>query len=316
MFQLLQQPPCEHRATPGWPRRAVLCAGLLGGCTLAPDQDHNGTDAPTSSALPRPPRTAWVFSSGGPRALVHVGVIKALDELGLVPDLIVGSSAGALMAVLRGAGMSARAIEDVALDFYPWQLARLTAPPWGDGPWLGGGGIADLVRQHLSTPQGIAGMHAPPLERLPVMVGCVSQRLADRAAVVFTRGDAALAVQAACAIEGQFTPLRIRGQRYADADLVQPLPVRVARQLGATRVLAVDASAHEDKAPADAASYRAADLRKRELTRPDARAADVLLHPDFGYWAGMSRAYRERAIAAGYRDAMASEKALRALHAA
>jgi NTE family protein len=315
MFQLLQQPSCEPRTTRGLPRRAVLCAALLGGCTLAPDADHDGADAPASGTLPRAPRTAWVFSSGGPRALVHVGVLKALDELELAPDLIVGSSAGALMAVLRGAGMPALAIEEMALDVLPWQLARLTALPWGDGPWLSGSGIADLVRQHVRAPHGLAGMRPPPLEQLPVMVGCVAQRLADRAAVVFTRGDAALAVQAASAVEGQFTPVRIRGQRYADADLVQPLPVRVARQLGATRVLAVDASAHEDKAPPDAASYRAADLRKRELTRPDAQAADVLLHPDFGYWAGMSRAYRERCIAAGYREAMASAGALRALHA-
>ena len=131
----------------------------------------------------------------------------------------------------------------------------------------------------------------------------------------FTRGDAGLAVQAAAAIEGRFTPVRIRGQRHADADLVMPLPVRLARALGAQRVLAVDASAHEDKAPPGAAAYRESDLRKRALTRPDAALADVLLHPDIGYWASTTREYRQRLIDAGYRDTLAAAARIQALHA-
>jgi hypothetical protein len=92
-------------------RRTLLGAALLGGCSLDPDVDHDGADAPRSGALPRLPRTAWVFSSGGPRGFVHVGVLKALDELGLAPDLIVGASVGAVVGSLRAAGRSAREIE-------------------------------------------------------------------------------------------------------------------------------------------------------------------------------------------------------------
>jgi NTE family protein len=93
------------------------------------------------------------------------------------------------------------------------------------------------------------------------------------------------------------------------------MPVRLARALGAVKVLAVDASAHEQRAPPGAEAYREADLRKRELTRPDADAADLVLHPDLGYWAGFDRAYRERLIGIGYRDTLARAPALRALHA-
>jgi len=96
---------------------------------------------------------------------------------------------------------------------------------------------------------------------------------------------------------------------------VMPLPVRLAREFGAVKVLAVDASAHEDRAPPGAEAYREADLRKRALTRPDADAADLLLHPDLGYWAGIDREYRDRLIGIGYRSAMLHAPALRALHA-
>jgi NTE family protein len=89
----------------------------------------------------------------------------------------------------------------------------------------------------------------------------------------------------------------------------------VARALGARRVFAVDASAHEDRAPAGAERYREGDLRKRALVQADAAAADLLLHPDFGYWVSFSREFRERAIAAGYRDTIAQAARLRELHA-
>ena len=144
---------------------------------------------------------------------------------------------------------------------------------------------------------------------------CAAQRLRDGTVVGFNHGHAGLAVQAACAIEGQFTPVRIRGDLYADADLRMPLPVRLARAAGATRVLAVDASAHEDRAPEGASRYRAGDLRKRALTDPDTRLADVLLHPDVGYWVSLSDDFKRRAIAAGHAATLAAAPALRTLHA-
>lgn len=293
------------------PRRGVLLAALGaawgGGCTLRPDLNHKGADAPIEAPLARRPRTAWVFSSGGPRGFVHVGVIKALDELGLVPDLIVGSSVGAFVGVLRGAGLGGHEIETLALELQPWSLARLA---WGGNERLSGAAIADYLDERLQKQTG-----ASLLQRLPVPVVCVAQRLSDRKVVGFSHGDAGLAVQAAMAVEGQFTPLRIHGQAYADADLQMPLPVRVARALGASRVLAVDASAHEDKAPEGSEPFRAGDLRKRASTRPDAELADLLLHPQIGYWAGMSAEYRQRAIRIGYQSTLAQAAKIRELHA-
>lgn len=277
-------------------------AALGAGCALEPDADHAGPDAPEAGPLPGPLRTAWVFSSGGPRGFVHVGVIKALEELGCKPDLIVGSSVGAMVGALCAAGLPAAELQRLALELQPWQLVR-----WNpSGPErVSGSAIADLVRTQARVNL---------LQRLPTPMVCVAQRISDQAAIHFNRGDLGLAVQAACAIEGQFTPVRIRGERYADADLRLPLPVRLARGLGVRRVLAVDASAHEEQAPEGAQRYRAGDERKRALTRPDAQAADVLLHPEFGYYVSFSREFRERAIAAGYRATMAAAARVKALH--
>lgn len=287
-------------------RRALLLAGVAGlaGCTLHPDRDHNGTEAPRAEALRQPLRTAWVLSSGGPRGFVHVGVLKALEELGLAPDLIVGASAGALSGSLCASGLRAAEIEALALDLQPLSLARLAV---GASERLSGTAIADLVRQHSKVAL---------LEAMPVPMACVVARQPGGATVAFTAGDVGLAVQASSAIEGQLAPVRIRGQRYVDADWTMPLPVRVARALGAQRVLAVDASAHINRTPPGAERYRESDLLKKALVDADAPLADLLLKPDFGYWVSLSREFRERAIAAGYRDTMAQAAALRALHAA
>lgn len=291
-------------------RRGWLAAGgalalsiLSPGCSRV-GQDHDGPLAPREQAIARPVGTAWVFSSGGPRGFQHVGVVKALEELGLAPDLIVGSSIGALIGVLCAGGVAAPALEDLALDVKPWALADLAI---GADEWLSGRPLAELVRRRLPA--------SPLLERLMTPVAVVAARARDRRIAAFTAGDAGLAVMASTAIEGRFAPVSIRGERYVDPDLVMPMPVRVARRLGAVRVLAVDASAHEDRAPPDIGEYRQGDLRKRELTAPDARLADLVIHPDPGYWAGLSREYRLRAIETGYRETMRQAEAVRAIHA-
>jgi NTE family protein len=290
-------------------RRTVLAAPLaalpvLSGCTFNPDRDHVGADAPRAEPLNRPVRTAWVFSSGGPRGFVHVGVLKALEHLGLAPDLIVGASAGALVGSLYAAGLRAAPLQALALSLQPANLARVAL---GGDARLSGSAIAAFVHQHSPVPL---------LERMPLPMACVVARRTDSAVVAFTAGDVGLAVQASAAIEGQFTPVRIRGQQYLDADWVMPLPVRVARALGAQRVLAVDASAHAERAPPGAERFRESDLRKKTLVDADTGLADVLVKPEFGYWVSLSREFRERAIEAGYRDTMAQAAALRALHRA
>ena len=277
--------------------------GALGaGCSFSAGRDHRGPDAPRAAGLDRPVRVAWVLGSGGPRGFTHVGVLKALAELALAPDLIVGASVGALVGCLRASGLPAQQIETLALDLQPLTLARLAV---GADERFSAEPLADLVR--LAAPEQL-------LERMPVAMACVATQRSDNALVAFTAGDAGLAVMASSAIEGQLAPVQIRGQWYVDPDQQAPLPVRVARALGARRVLAVDASAHLENAPPGAERYREGDLRKQALVQADAGTADLVLKPNFGYWVSLSREFRERAIAAGYRDTLAQAGALRTLH--
>lgn len=280
---------------------------LTTGCTISADFDHTDSLAPRyDPALNRPARVAWVFSSGGPRGFVHIGVIKALEELGLKPDLIVGGSAGALVGALYASGLRAARLEALALDLGLFEVGRWAM--LGEGKF-DGAPIATQV-----TEQIMAQTSQPAIEKLPIRFAAVAVEKLSRKPIVFNAGHAGLAVQASSAIEGMFTPVRIRGVQYADADLVVPMPVRLARAIGAVKVLAIDASAHEDKAPAGAGRFKEGDLRKRALTLPDTLAADVNLQPDFGYYVNTSKEFRLRCINAGYEQTMAKAQVLRALH--
>jgi NTE family protein len=126
-----------------------------------------------------------VLSSGGPRGFVHVGVVKALQELGLVPDVIVGASVGALVGTLCAAGMPAADIERAALRLQPWELVRWAL---GSQQRLAATGLASWVQQAVD---------GRPLQALPTPVLCAVQRLRDGAVLGFNRGHAGLAVQAA-----------------------------------------------------------------------------------------------------------------------
>jgi NTE family protein len=304
---------------PSISRRIALLGGglVLSGCSINPDYNHEASDAPHFSPEPRaaskkPIQHIWVLSSGGPRGFVHVGVIKALEELGYQPDLLVGGSVGALIGALYAGGVKAKELEEMSLNLGMTDMGRLALT--GDGK-LTGSPLASLVNKELIARCGTCEM-----QKLPIAFAAAAVERDSRAVVLFNQGDAGVAVQASCAIEGTFTPVRIRGMQYVDADLVSPLPVRLAKQLAQSlspvpskqRVLALDASAREGNAPLGAERYRQSDLRKRALTQADAQYADLTLHPEMSYWVSTSQEFRERTIAQGYAHTLAQAARIKA----
>jgi NTE family protein len=278
---------------------------VLSGCSFTADIDHNDADAPTAAngALPFLPADslALVLGSGGPRGFAHIGVLKALDELKIKPDLIVGASIGSLVGALYAAGMSGLEIERIALQINVTDVLRFAI---GARERFAGTAIASWVNRSLEH---------RPIEKLGIPFAAVAVREAELAPMAFTQGNLGVAIQASCAIPGTFTPVRIRGQTYIDPDKVTPVPVRLARRLGAARVLSVDVSAHEDRAPAGAERFREGDFAKRALIEPDVKSANLNLHPYFGYWVSFTEEFRRRAIDAAFEQTLLERASLGAL---
>jgi NTE family protein len=278
-----------------------LALATVSGCAIQHADDHAGQNAPHFGGIQANLQSALVLSSGGPRGFVHIGVLKALDELRLRPDLIAGASAGALIGSLYACGMRASEMEALAMQLQPTALLRIAM---GAKEPLSSTVIYSLMKEHCNV-------ELIEKSAIPLAITAAQQDTGE--VEVFTRGDLAVAVQASSAIQGTFTPVKIRGMLYVDSDLFVPMPVRWVLSQGIRRVVSVDASAHEDKAPAQAQRFRAGDLRKRALTEPDARASTLHLHPDFGYFISNSEAFRKRAIQSGYDATMAQAAKLRDL---
>jgi NTE family protein len=128
---------------------------------------YAAADAPTSTGATRnkTPRLALVLSSGGGRGYAHVGVLKVLDEAGIKPDLIVGTSVGALIGALYAAGVPPAEIERRALAFEYGALEDFTVSRYGQ---FKGEGLVRFVNDAVS---------ARPIEALPLAFAVVATDL-------------------------------------------------------------------------------------------------------------------------------------------
>jgi NTE family protein len=281
---------------------AALALALAAGCSLVaedvPDAQLPGFVAPS-----RPPRVVLVLGSGGPRGFAHIGVLKVLDAAGIRPDYIVGSSIGALVGALHAGGYSGLDLEAMALEASPVTFLDVSAA------WSGGRSKGIALQAFVQ-----AKLDGRPLQALGNGVAAVATRQRDGAPVVFNHGHAGLAVRASSANDELFLPVTFGGETYVDGDEASPVPVRAARRLGAAVVIAVDVSAYlEGTPPAAPEAWRVRDRRRTALIAAEAGAADVMIHPDIGYYAGSSVEYRRRLIAIAEN---ATREALPAIQAA
>jgi NTE family protein len=280
---------------------AIAALPLIGACSVEPTV-VDGSDAPAFAPLTTTPQLALVLAAGGPRGFAHVGVLRALHELDIRPDLIVGASVGALVGAASAAALPVAQIESMALDFDFYSMLRWSPSA---GAQLEGRRIASLLESVLAVSR-FAQLRTP--------LAVVATDRASGRPVAFNQGLLPEAVQASCAIPGWFAPVRIRGRDVIDGDVSSPLPVKVARQLGARRVIAVDVAVHLDKPRPDGAErYLEGDRAKRAQIDAEAQLADLVLHPYFGYWVSLTRAFRESAARAAYEDTLAHATRLRAL---
>jgi NTE family protein len=268
-----------------------LCIALgVSGCAAF---NYAEKDAPVAlkkiETFAKPLKIAVVLGSGGPRGYAHIGVIKVLEEAGIKPDLIVGSSVGSLIGAFWASGMSGPEIQKEAFAGGPLTLFDLN--PFADRGWIRGQKLQDYVNTQLANRS---------IEQLMRPLIVVAANRSDKYPVFFTSGNLGVAVRASSAVPGIISPVGILGIEYEDGDMALPVAVSVARAAGADFVIAVDVSAHDGTAPPEAdPKWLVRDAKRRALIAPEVAKADFLIHPDMGYLASPRREFFERAYASG-----------------
>jgi NTE family protein len=324
---------------PGWVGAAMLAVLVLAGCAVPqvatppatpPSSPSHGQAAspPVSAAVPeaplvveppanlpppqdvvnpppppppqlRRPRIGLALGGGAARGFAHIGVIQVLEEAGIQPDLVVGTSAGSLVAALYASGKNGKDLALLADSMDESAFADWSFPFRG---MIRGEALARYVRQNTGGRM---------IEQMKRPLGIVATDLSNGQGILFQQGDPGLAVRASSAVPAVFQPVAVLGREYVDGGLVAPVPVRYARQMGAEVVIAVDISSPPDGNPTGDAVrmlLQTFAIMGRSINTFELREADVVARPRLQGVGSADFTARKRSIAAG-REAMQSQLA-------
>jgi len=169
-----------------------------------------------------------------------VGVIQVLEEAGLHPQVVTGTSAGSLVAALYASGKNSQELRRVAETMEEAEITDWMMPILNRGA-LRGEALARYVNGQVG---------GKSIEQMKIPLGIVATDLRTGEAITFRRGNTGSAVRASSAVPAVFQPVRIGEREYVDGGLVSPVPVKQAREMGANFVIAVDISSDPEGNPA------------------------------------------------------------------
>ena len=220
---------------------AVAMAGMLvlvGCAQVGPVVDSPVVTPPVAEK--RPVRLGLALGGGAARGFAHVGVIQVLEEAGLQPSLVTGTSAGSLVAALYASGKSSGELTRLAESMQEAEITDWMIPILNRGALRG-----EALAKYVNTQVG-----GKTLEQMKIPLGIVATDLRTGEPITFRRGNTGSAVRASSAVPAVFQPVRIGEHEYVDGGLVSPVPVRQARDMGANFVIAVDISSDPEGNPA------------------------------------------------------------------
>ncbi|MEP6938720.1 MAG: patatin-like phospholipase family protein [Rudaea sp.] len=296
----------------------------------------------TLVAAEAPPKTCLVLGGGGARGAAHIGVLKVLEREHIPIDCITGTSMGAIVGGLYAAGYGAGQIEAI-LKGIDWKDTFFDDPPREDLPmrrkedelrFLGGIELG-LHEGKIALPRGViqgqklqlllrrlllSTLQTKRFDDLPIPFRSVATDIGSGAKVVFAEGDLPLAIRASMSVPAAFAPIRFQGKLLVDGGITDNLPIDVARDMGATRLIVVNVGeplAPEDKlnSPFAIANQMLTAMMKRSTDEQVATMGprDVLIMPALGDLGSAAFDRSPEAVAIGKQAAEEKLRDLRTL---
>lgn len=245
-----------------------------------------------TSVAKKIPKLGLALGGGAARGFAHIGVLQVLEEEGIKPTLVVGTSAGSVVAAFYASGKTASQLQWLADTMDESQFTDWANPFTGRG-MLRGEALGKYVNSQLN------GMK---IEDMKMPLGIVATDLRTGDGILFRRGDVAMAVRASSAVPSVFEPVRIGGKDYVDGGLVSPVPVRYAKQMGADLVLAIDISSRpEDAKTSDLLKVllQTFSIMGKSISQLELAQADVVVRPALPDIGSTEFSARKKSIEAG-----------------
>lgn len=267
---------------------------LLAGCA-APVTQPVVAPKPVVVKPAKPPKIGLALGGGAARGFAHIGVLQVLEEQGIKPDLIVGTSAGSLAATLYAAGKTPTEMADLAMNMDESSITDWMFP---GRSLMKGEALAKFVRASTANMQ---------IENMRLPLGIVATDLNSGQPILFQRGDAGTAVRASSSVPGVFQPVKIGAREYVDGGLVSPVPVRYAKQMGADLIIAVDISSIPEGQPTKSAIdilMQTFNIMGHSISQYELKEADVVMRPKLAGIGSSDFSQRRLSILAGREAAL------------
>lgn len=297
---------------------AVIAAFALSACASlmpspepaveAPPPPPPSASAPATATQPvvapvrKPVRIGLALGGGAARGFAHIGVIKVLEAQGLAPDLVVGTSAGAVVGALYASGSTGFELQKMAFKLEESKISDWSMPDRGV---FKGEALQQFVNNAVAQRS---------IESLKKPLGVTATDLHSGEGVLFRTGNTGMAVRASATVPGVFQPVSINSHEYVDGGLSSLVPVRGARQMGATVVIAVDISARPDRRTVRGTLdilLQTFTIMGQNLARHELEEADVVIRPQVGGLGPTDFQARHDAILEGEKAAQAALPAIR-----
>jgi NTE family protein len=244
------------------------------------------------------PVVALALGSGGERGFAHIGVIKVLEANDIGVDIVVGTSSGSVVGALYAGGYKSDELEQLALKLDQDRLNDFELSKRG---YIRGEQLQDFINRALKNRS---------IEQLNKSFVAIATQLGSGNAVAFNRGNTGMAVRASSSIPGVFHPVLIDGEEYVDGDLKKPVPVSVAREMGADIVIAVDISQQpkDNPVPQDIIDTLSQSIRimRQSILARELESAQVVIRPAIGQTPEIDTANKRLLIKSGEDAAIAA----------
>jgi NTE family protein len=293
-------------------RRSLLsalgAAALLAGCGSTPTQPAAPVAAvPAPQPVPRKVKIGLALGGGAARGFAHIGVIKALEAQGIVPDIVVGTSAGSVVGSMYAYGYNGFTLQKMAMEMDEASISDWALPFFSKSSGVLKG---EALQAYVNK-----AVHNQPIEKLKIPFGAVATDLKNGQPILFRRGNTGMAVRASSAVPSVFQPVSIGGHAYVDGGLVAPVPVRFAKEMGAEFIIAVNiSSATEAQATASSLDVlmQTFTIMGQRLNQHELKDADVVITPALGAMGSADFNGRNMAVLAGEQAAASVMPALKA----
>lgn len=217
------------------------------------------------------PLIGLALGSGSIKGVAHVGVLKALEEANIPIDLIAGTSAGALVGSIYAGGTSVATFEKVLPSLRWRDLVRFTLPRQG------------IVNNFLMSHYIEKYIGKAEFKDLKIPFAAIASDAINGEAIILNTGRVSHAVCASTAIPGVMHPVTLGGRIMLDGAVAQPVPVALAKSMGADIVIAVDVSTpqHVKKSPKNfiGTILNTIDIMSERIVNDELQLADVVIKP-------------------------------------